>query len=358
MKKIIFFLFLLSNLASFSFAGSFNQIIFFGDSLSDNGNLYQLLLHILPKSPPYFNGRFSNGPTWAEDVGKYYYDKSHYTIGYQIYAWGGATAIFHLPTTEFISPTNLELEVNKYLIDSLLRDRSKTLFVIWIGGNDYLFYPDGDANKATQKVVDKISWAIMTLNNYGAKRFLILNLPDLSRVPYAQGRSSANNYHILTVMHNLKLDNAIKQLQSSHPDIKLSFLNTYDLLNDVIDHPEKYNQKYNVNLTNTTQACWSGSYWQKMDVTEKSLSEEIQAAFIAKKQAIPDDVNKETISKFIMQTPSLSYIYKMGRAYVLGDVPCANANEYLFWDSIHPTEVTHKILSQMVVESLGDQLDS
>ncbi len=36
----------------------FNDLIFFGDSLSDNGNLYNRTFGYIPKSPPYYEGRF------------------------------------------------------------------------------------------------------------------------------------------------------------------------------------------------------------------------------------------------------------------------------------------------------------
>src|SRR4051812_23986271 len=41
----------------------------FGDSLSDNGNLYALTSRTQPASPPYYQGRFSNGPTFVELLG-------------------------------------------------------------------------------------------------------------------------------------------------------------------------------------------------------------------------------------------------------------------------------------------------
>src|SRR5689334_21238030 len=125
MKKILIYLMLLLTCINVH-EEKINKLIFFGDSLTDDGNLYALLLHVIPKSPPYFEGRFSNGPTWAEGVGKYYHDK--YSSSYKDYAYGGATAIFHLPTPKFIAPTILEVEVDKYLLDSLFRDRSGVLF--------------------------------------------------------------------------------------------------------------------------------------------------------------------------------------------------------------------------------------
>jgi phospholipase/lecithinase/hemolysin len=258
-----------------------------------------------------------------------------------------------LPTTEFISPTTLELEVDKYLIDSLFRDKSQTLFVIWIGGNDYLFYPERDANYAA-KVVNKISLAITTLTHYGAKNFLILNLPDLSRIPYVQGSPSSANLQALVVMHNLKLDQAIKHIQRSHSEIKISSINIYDIFNDLIDHPEKYNQKYHVNITNVTEACWTGGFFIKNTLSQKTLNEEMQQALTKRKQSLSDNGDTQAISDFIIHTPSLSYTYNMGSAYV-GNPPCANVNEYVFWDLIHPTEVAHYVLSQVVIETLGDQ---
>jgi outer membrane lipase/esterase len=41
-------------------AAAFTNVIVYGDSLSDNGNLYALMGE--PPSSPYWMGRFSNGP--------------------------------------------------------------------------------------------------------------------------------------------------------------------------------------------------------------------------------------------------------------------------------------------------------
>lgn len=40
----------------------------FGDSLSNTGKMYKKMRGYLPSSPPYFNGRFSNGPVWLEQL--------------------------------------------------------------------------------------------------------------------------------------------------------------------------------------------------------------------------------------------------------------------------------------------------
>lgn len=46
----------------------FEGIVVFGDSLSDTGNFYYISGDTYPVSPPYYNGRFSNGPVWIETL--------------------------------------------------------------------------------------------------------------------------------------------------------------------------------------------------------------------------------------------------------------------------------------------------
>lgn len=67
-------------------ASSPGSVVVFGDSLSDNGNgTYLLTNRTWPEDPAYFNGRFSNGPTWCE------YLANSLGKGIQDDAFGGAT---------------------------------------------------------------------------------------------------------------------------------------------------------------------------------------------------------------------------------------------------------------------------
>src|SRR5580658_5393666 len=53
-------------LAPWARAGSIDAIYAFGDSLSDVGNVYSAVG--IPASPPYYQGEFSNGPVWVQDL--------------------------------------------------------------------------------------------------------------------------------------------------------------------------------------------------------------------------------------------------------------------------------------------------
>lgn len=65
-----------------AFAGPFDGVVVYGDSLSDNGNLYGAI-GVPP--PPYYMGRFSNGPVAAE------YLANNLNVPLTDWAWGGAT---------------------------------------------------------------------------------------------------------------------------------------------------------------------------------------------------------------------------------------------------------------------------
>jgi hypothetical protein len=54
--------------AEIVFAGPYSALLVFGDSYSDTGNLYELNEQTQPPSPPYFEGRWSNGPLWVEQM--------------------------------------------------------------------------------------------------------------------------------------------------------------------------------------------------------------------------------------------------------------------------------------------------
>lgn len=340
--------------SSFAIASSaVNQLVFFGDSLSDSGNLYKLFLKKVPKSPPYFQGRFTNGPTWAEEVGSYYHQK--YNIPYKIFAFGGATAIFHMPTHSFVAPANLSLELNTYLLSSILADKSKVLYGIWIGGNDYLFDEREDEDVLTGKVVDKITWAMTKLAKKGARHFLVLNMPDLSRIPASLNTGLTKRLHNLSDLHNKKLAVAIKKMQSTYPDIKIVTIDIYSIFNDFIDHPAVYNEKYNTHVKNTTGACWEGGMMINRLLARPVSGVELQKRF-SPDEKIPVDFDMEAAANFINSSPSVSLAYQMGKLYEQGIVPCDNSHEFLFWDQIHPSSVVHQVLAQVVVESLSEKI--
>src|SRR5215475_11575436 len=65
-------------------ATTLTKLVVFGDSLSDTGNLFAATFGAVPPSPPYFQGRFSNGPVWVDALAR------KLTLPVENFAIGGA----------------------------------------------------------------------------------------------------------------------------------------------------------------------------------------------------------------------------------------------------------------------------
>ena len=73
MKKVSLFASVISVscfIPTSAIAAEFSAVYGFGDSLSQTGNIYQESGNMFPISPPYFEGRFSNGLIWLELLGQ------------------------------------------------------------------------------------------------------------------------------------------------------------------------------------------------------------------------------------------------------------------------------------------------
>ncbi len=311
MKKltllIVCFLF-----SSMLFAQPIRELVFFGDSLSDNGNLYNKI-KVLPKSPPYYNGRFSNGPIWAEQLAANLQKK--YGILAQNYSLGGATVV----PRGIIGALQLyfKQEVKNYLSSQSPIDKAAVLYVIWLGANDYLDETKQSPDLLVKDVMNELVSQIRVLIEKGGKNFIILDLPDLSVPPYAKTISieQKDRLKLLSQLHHQKLPDVIQLLRKSYPAFHFEYVDEYALFNDIFINIQDYNLKYHKHVVNLTDSCWTGGYTMKND------------------------------------TPvSLAVAKQVGEAQSLGAVPCKNPDDYFFWDAVHPTAVVHELFGDIMTE--------
>lgn len=308
-------------------------MVIFGDSLSDDGYLYEHDGHLLPKSPPYSNGRFTNGNVWVDTVENYYRDKRPVTI--EDYAVAGETAVYHKPWDGFV-PYSLQTSVEHYLMDNMIEDRSQTLFVFWIGSNDYLNGAN-NPDEVTTQVVNKIVSEIRLLIRIGAKKFMIIDVPDLSNLPYAELHNEKDVLAELCRLHNIKLEAAIKKLQEQYPNVQFHWHEISQLFNSLIAQPEAFNLKYQLHITDTHTPCWTGGYTYDdslPDREEKNGSE----AFIS----------------YVKSNPDLAETFSISKGFQAGaGTRCQNEDDHVFWDHVHPTRVVHQIISSLMIENLN-----
>lgn len=322
------------SLSTTAFADTIDQVIVFGDSLSDNGNIYNLTadLHkvtssipIIPKDPPYYQGRFSNGPVWIEDL----------ALGMQVplvdYAYGGSWAE-PLQNSKFNIPFGLGMQVDYYLMANITdRHKDQHLYVIWTGANDYIDTRD-NVDEATSNVVNTIESNLDWLIYYGAKNVLVLNLPDLSTVPYANNADPNTRDIIkqLVTLHNTKLAVMIANTKKTYPGVKIVIGDSTQTFADILAHPSDYQMK------NVTDSCYTGDYSLRALQNAKEIAD-------AKKQGID-----------IMRMPSLRVAYQTAKLAEDDGKVCANPDEYLFWDKIHPTRVVHNLTAISMAAQLAE----
>ncbi|MFB2934683.1 SGNH/GDSL hydrolase family protein [Aerosakkonemataceae cyanobacterium BLCC-F154] len=269
----------------------FSQMFVFGDSLSDDGNIFALTQGAVPPSPPYFNGRFSNGPVWVEYLAP--------TLGLtqnpaNNFALGGATTgtensgnITGLPPLP-----GLQQQIDGFTAANLTADPN-ALYVVYAGANDYLGLGITDVTT----VVNNLTTAVTKLAAVGARNFMIPNLPNLGLLPgpASQGPQFQQGLTLISTAHDTNLTASLAALEQN-PNINVIPVDVFSLFNNAIANPAAFG------FTNVTN-----------NVVPGAGADPTVAGF-----TIPDGVNP---------------------------------NQYLFWDLIHPTTLAHSLVSNTALKA-------
>ena len=188
----------------------FTQIVAFGDSLSDTGNVS---IASGGASPPagYYMGHYSNGPIWVEYLaGKLGVPAPTPSLaGGTDYAFGGAeTGLSGLST---LGTPNIGTQVSTFLASHTLN--SSQLVTVWGGANDFLHTNVTDPSI----LVNNLGAEITSLASAGGKFFLVPNLPQLGDLPATSSLPPATQAQLngLTLLFNGELTNELNQLQTS-----------------------------------------------------------------------------------------------------------------------------------------------
>ncbi len=214
----------------------------FGDSLSDNGNAFRVTGGAFPPSPPYFNGRLSNGPVWVEN----FVSGLNLSTTSINFAFGGATSgSTNIASTATVTLPGLTTELDVFLQATPTVDPNR-LFVVWAGANDYLLA--GQTNPAV--TVGNLATAVQRLTGAGATQLVVPNLPDLGRIPagLATPAQSAGLSQLSTA-HNSLLRASLQTLSQNNPNISIIPIDNSALFNAVITNPGRFG------FTNVTQPC-------------------------------------------------------------------------------------------------------
>jgi phospholipase/lecithinase/hemolysin len=183
------------------------QIIVFGDSLSDTGNAYIGSLHDSAPSPPYYDGRFSNGPVWVE------FFAANFGLAVDAVLRGGSNfAVAGAKAGTGID--RLPYQADLYLVLSAFsRPDPNALYIVFGGGNDVRSALRlADPAPALAKAALSIRSMIEHLAAHGAVNFLVPNVPNRGLTPAARKRGTVAAEEALTRAYDGALAAALQDL--------------------------------------------------------------------------------------------------------------------------------------------------
>ena len=273
---------------------SITNLVIFGDSLSDMGNARSTLN--VPDVPPYWQGRFSNGPVWIEQLSAAYGVST--TVGTGTSpgdnrAFGGSQTGAGY---SYVVLPNVGTQINAYLANVQSQIPTGTVISLWAGGNDFLY---GTANSNT--IVANMESHIRQLVLVGATEFIVPNLPPLDLTPEVLSRSQNQQSTMRSevISYNQKLSTLINNL-TIELNVNIHTIDAWSIFNDILQNKEA------LGFTDTQNAaCRGGSSLLPLPICNN------------------------------------------------GDPVSPRADEFLFFDKAHPTRVMHRFIGHYGVEKIG-----
>ena len=152
---------------------TYSSLYVLGDSLSDDGNLFAATGGASPASPPYFEGRFSNGPVFTDYLAEGFAETENF-------AFGGAQAV---PDEDDIPDLPTQLALLGAVDPAGFGDNG--LATLLFGANDIFGALDAGAEEvlAAAAAADAVVGAARAALDLGLAEVAVFTLPRLDTTP-------------------------------------------------------------------------------------------------------------------------------------------------------------------------------
>ena len=304
---------------------SYSNLVVFGDSLSDPGNVFAVTGGVsvapyasegVPDYPYPIGGMtFSNGKTWATQLANELKQPKAKLPALRTsrgtnFAFGAARA-----ASSAGGPFDLSAQVALYLSTFVGAD-SDALHSIFIGSNDVrdalvafqtAYLPvllgggsEADAMLAGQAAagpiindaITGVTNNLVSLISNGATQFLVPNVPNIGMVPAVTslGPQTSSLATLMAYNYNQALESVLTGIETAYPAVSITRVDVFSLITAAVTSPASFG------LSNVTDAC------------------------------LTPDTRINPV--------------------------CDSPDEYLFWDGIHPTRSAHALVSKAALNEL------
>lgn len=221
----------------------FRNIVIFGDSTSDTRNVFELTKGKYPIPPDYWNGRYSNGPNWVDQL---------QLFGISNYAYGSATTdnnlVQGLAAANTVPVPGMRQQIQIYLSRNPVNkiDFARTLYVFYGGPNDFIF----NASLLPPTIMNSLLNGVRDLLALGAKNILVFNQPPVQKFPYTRPFNSEALFTQVITVANTVLTASLKQIQANSSAASLNMFDLNALVTKWVTKPTTY-------FTNVSDRCWT-----------------------------------------------------------------------------------------------------
>lgn len=295
-------------------ATSYTGLYVLGDSLSDEGNLFAATTALgpgpgQPDAARYFEGRFSNGPVYpavlARNLGV---ASAPSLLGGNNFAFGGTRTDYNTVEAPPFGTQNLPRAAYPWSLNGqrqAFNARAAAsgadpngLYVVFSGSNDVTDIVRRRLDPAAT-IANAVAGIINVVDAFkaaGAQTVLVPNLPDIGVTPMVTAlESAAPGISALATRLVSQFNAALATALDQESGIRIVRFDTFSFLRDVVANPAQYG------FSNSTQACYSG---------------------------------------FVFPDPNATV--------------CTNPDQYVFWDSEHPTAAFHALLGERLFSAVTD----
>jgi len=237
-----------------AFGSTYNQMVVFGDSLSDNGNLSTAAGPGVFSALDYDPSRATDGPTTtpASAITGVTVEQLNTLLGLapltpsiaggNNYAWGEATTSANPPDLIHGLTPGTGFQELSYVFQNTHADPN-SLYVIWAGSNDLLNATTPSAVQAAEaQAIQNLQQQVGALLTLGAQHIAWFDLPDLSLTPLAksEGATMDQQLHDSSLQFRTDWETAIGQLQSIFPTASITGIDTFSVIESIAADPSKY----------------------------------------------------------------------------------------------------------------------